>query len=225
MNILVNNGGVSQRCLAREGMLQLDKKIMMTNFTSHIALARALLPHMQDQAAGTTQIINISSLAGKCGLGLRTGYSAAKAAINGWFDALRAEEVALGTGIRILNVLPGSVRTQVANNALVGDGSKFGSTDPNIGAGLVVDYVGQRILAAAYAGLEESWIARPSGARGYGYKLTCSCDFWPRLNLVPFAHFLSLSLLSVGRIISYLLVPVLSLLDAPPHAAEIERVY
>ena len=173
MNILVNNGGVSQRCLAREGMLQLDKKIMMTNFTSHIALARALLPHMQEQPTGNAQIINISSLAGKCGLGLRTGYSGSKAAINGWFDALRAEEYALGTGIRILNVLPGSVRTQVANNALLGDGSKFGSTDPNIGAGLVVDYVGQRILAAAYAGLEESWIARPAGARGSGDDISC----------------------------------------------------
>ena len=42
----MNNGGVSQRCLARESMLQLDKRILMTDFTSHIALARALLPHM-----------------------------------------------------------------------------------------------------------------------------------------------------------------------------------
>jgi short-subunit dehydrogenase len=73
-------------------------------------------------------------------MGLRTGYSAAKAGVLGWMDALRCEEVALGTGVKILNVCPGSVRTQISNNALIGDGSKFDSTDPNISAGLMVEY-------------------------------------------------------------------------------------
>jgi NAD(P)-dependent dehydrogenase (short-subunit alcohol dehydrogenase family) len=36
---------------------------MMTDFTSHVALCRALLPHMQEQA-GSAQIINVSALAG-----------------------------------------------------------------------------------------------------------------------------------------------------------------
>ncbi len=34
-------------------MLQLDKRIMMTDFTSHIALARALLPHMHGDQTRT----------------------------------------------------------------------------------------------------------------------------------------------------------------------------
>ena len=44
------------------------------------------------------------------------------------------------TGVKILNVCPGSVRTQISNNALMGDGSKFGVLDPNISAGLHVEY-------------------------------------------------------------------------------------
>jgi NAD(P)-dependent dehydrogenase (short-subunit alcohol dehydrogenase family) len=60
VNILVNNGGVSQRCLARESMLQLDKRLMMTNFTSHIALARALLPHMQGDYINAHAVLTLS---------------------------------------------------------------------------------------------------------------------------------------------------------------------
>lgn len=182
VNILVNNGGVSQRCLARESMLQLDKRITMTDFTSHIALARALLPHMHDQGAGNAQIINISSLAGKCGIGLRSGYCAAKAAVLGWMDALRAEEAALGTGVKILNVCPGSVSTQISNNALMGDGSKFGVTDPNIATGLPVEYCCERVLAAAYAELEESWIARPQEL--FPFYLYQYFPFWMRRTML-----------------------------------------
>ena len=44
------------------------------------------------------------------------------------------------TGVKILNVCPGSVRTQISSNALMGDGSKFGVSDPNISAGLHAEY-------------------------------------------------------------------------------------
>jgi hypothetical protein len=40
------------------------------------------------------------AIPGKCGMGLRSGYCGAKAAVLAWMDALRAEEVALGTGRR-----------------------------------------------------------------------------------------------------------------------------
>ena len=110
-------------------------------------------------ARGGGRIINIASVAGKVGVPLRTAYCGAKHALIGFFDALRLEEHARGTGVRVSNVCPGSVRTSIAVNAAMGDGSKRGQTDANIEAGLDVAWVADRILAAADCGVDESWIA------------------------------------------------------------------
>ena len=48
--------------------------------------------------ANTCLCIFARAIPGKCGIGLRSGYCGAKAAVLGWMDALRAEEAALGTG-------------------------------------------------------------------------------------------------------------------------------
>ena len=110
-------------------------------------------------ARGGGRIINIASVAGKIGVPLRTAYCGAKHALIGFFDALRLEEHARGTGVRVSNVCPGSVRTSIAVNAAMGDGSKRGTTDANIEAGLDVTWVAGRILAAADSGVDETWIA------------------------------------------------------------------
>ena len=47
-----------------------------------------------------------------------------------FFDSLRVEVAE--HGISVTNVCPGSVATDVARNALTGDGSNFGGSDPNI---------------------------------------------------------------------------------------------
>ena len=55
----------------------------------------------------------------------------------GFFDALRAEEYARGSGIRVTNACPGSVRTNVARNAVLGKkGVLRGDSDANIDAGV-----------------------------------------------------------------------------------------
>ena len=45
VDILINNGGISQRSLIAETDLQVDKKIMEVDYFGTIALTKALLPH------------------------------------------------------------------------------------------------------------------------------------------------------------------------------------
>eukprot|EP00930_Biecheleria_cincta_P008283 TRINITY_DN109699_c0_g1_i1.p1 TRINITY_DN109699_c0_g1~~TRINITY_DN109699_c0_g1_i1.p1 ORF type:complete len:338 (-),score=64.99 TRINITY_DN109699_c0_g1_i1:107-1015(-) len=160
VDVLVNNGGYSSRAVARETVgISQDVRMMQVNFLSAVALTKSVLPTMIRRKQGL--IINMSSLAGKFGSPLRTLYCGAKHAMMGWFDALRAEEAAFQSGVRVCNICPGSIKTDVAVNAVTADGSKRGYSDPNIDNGLDVKFTCDRILAAAYTGLDEAWIAKP----------------------------------------------------------------
>jgi short-subunit dehydrogenase len=73
-------------------------------------------------------------VAGRIGAPLRTAYSAAKFGLIGYMDALRTE-VDRSHNIKVTNILPGSVATDVSRNALTSDGSKRGMSDAVIDAG------------------------------------------------------------------------------------------
>jgi short-subunit dehydrogenase len=75
-----------------------------------------------------------ASVAGKVGVPLRTGYCAAKHAVMGFFDALRAEVE--DDGILVSTITPGFIRTEISRNALAADGSAFGEEDENIAGGM-----------------------------------------------------------------------------------------
>jgi short-subunit dehydrogenase len=85
MDFLFNNGGVSTRALARDSGFDLDLKVMKIDFLSYACIAKEVLPRMIAQKQG--HFVNISSLAGKAGINLRSSYCAAKFAILGHFDS------------------------------------------------------------------------------------------------------------------------------------------
>jgi len=89
IDILINNGGISQRSKALETAVEVDRKIMEVNFFGAVALTKAVLPYMIAQKSG--YIVSLSSLMGKIGFYNRTGYSASKHALHGFFDSLRLE--------------------------------------------------------------------------------------------------------------------------------------
>ncbi len=62
-------------------------------------------------------------------------------------DALRAECETVH-GLRVLNILPGSVATNVAANALTADGVPQGHSDPQIDNGIPADECAVEIVAA-----------------------------------------------------------------------------
>ena len=166
IDILVNNAGVSQRSLAIDTAPEVYRSLIDIDLLAPILLTQAVLPEMA--ARGRGHIVAISSVAGRLGPVLRSGYAAAKHGLIGYCDALRAE-VESAYGIRVTTVLPGSVRTEVAANALMADGSRRGTSDANIEAGMDPAECARQILDGIAAGTRELIVAE--GGEAYAAEL------------------------------------------------------
>ena len=129
VDILINNAGVSQRSLAVQTHPQVHTDLINIDLIAPIWLTQLQLPKMVE--AGGAHIVAISSVAGRIGPPLRTAYAAAKHGLIGYMDALRSE-VETRHNIKVTNILPGSVATDISRNALTKDGSKRGKSDENI---------------------------------------------------------------------------------------------
>ena len=151
VDILVNNAGISQRSLALDTGFDVYRTVMEVDFFAPLRLTQLVLPAMV--ARGSGGIVNIASVAGKIGSPLRTGYCAAKHALVGWSDALRAEIAQYGVAVHV--VCPGFVRTNVATNAVQGDGSTRGRSDADIEAGISPESAAATILSSIAAGTRE----------------------------------------------------------------------
>ncbi|MHA7924460.1 MAG: SDR family oxidoreductase [Marinobacter sp.] len=134
IDLLVNNAGVSQRSLCKDTDMSVYQKLMDVDVMGQIALTKAVLPHMLERGSGHLAVT--SSVAGKVGAPMRTGYCAAKHAVMGFFDALRAEVE--GQGVSVSTITPGFIRTDISRNALAGDGSAYGKEDEDIATGMDV---------------------------------------------------------------------------------------
>lgn len=167
VDVLVNNAGISQRSLAVDTVPDVYDRLLDTDLRAPIHLTQTLLPRMVERRGG--MIVMISSVAGRLGPVLRTGYAAAKHGLIGYADALRAE-VEQAYGLRVINVLPGSVRTGVAANALQADGSARGESDANIEAGMDPAECASHILAGLAEGQREIVIAEGGEAYAAGLR-------------------------------------------------------
>ncbi len=156
IDILINNAGVSQRSLALDTEFDVYRTIMEIDFFAPLRLTQLVLPAMVARGGGA--IVNNASVAGKVGSPLRTGYCAAKHAMVGWSDALRAEIAQYGVSVHV--VTPGFVATGIAANALKGDGSVNGPSDDPVNAGITIDEAAAIILAALAADVPEIPVGR-----------------------------------------------------------------
>jgi len=135
IDMLINNAGLSQRSKCVDTSMAVYRTLFEVDVLGQIALTKAVLRQMLQQGSGHMAVT--SSVAGKMGAPYRTGYCAAKHAVMGFFDALRAE--VMDHGIHVTTITPGFVKTAVSDNALRGDGTKFNRTDSNIAKGMDVD--------------------------------------------------------------------------------------
>ena len=136
--------------------MQVYKTMFELNVLGQIALTKAVLPVMVEQGAG--HLLVTSSVAGKVGVPLRTGYCAAKHAVVGFFDSLRSEVAYLG--IRVTTIIPGFIRTSIGSNALTGSGQPTGKPESDIDAGMDVSQCAGVVLQGIADGLEESqWVS------------------------------------------------------------------
>lgn len=154
IDVLINNGGFSQRSAAVETPEKLERELMEVNYFSAVNLTRAVLPYMLRQKQG--QVVVISSIAGKFGFYLRSSYSAAKHALHGYFESLRLETE--GKGIRTLLICPGKIKTAVSVNAVLADGTKHDQMDPSHQSALSAEACAQQIMKGMLEEKEEIFI-------------------------------------------------------------------
>jgi short-subunit dehydrogenase len=154
IDILVCNGGISQRSLTKDTPLEIDRKIMEINFFGTIALTKTVLPYLLKQKSG--HIIVTSSIAGKFGFYFRSAYSASKHALHGFFESLRME--AHNDNIKIMLVCPGKIKTNISLNAITENGDKHGKMDGATEQGLSSDKCAAQILNGIKNNNEELFV-------------------------------------------------------------------
>ena len=154
IDILINNGGISQRSLAKETKIKVDREIMEVDYFGTVALTKYLLPHFLKRKSG--HYVVTSSVMGIIGTPYRSGYAAAKHALHGFFDSLRAE--VWKENIFVTLICPGWIRTNITLNAVVGDGSKLNQMDKTTEHGLSPAECARQIVKAIIKKKEEVYI-------------------------------------------------------------------
>ena len=164
VDILINNAGMTQRDQVAETSMEVYRLLMEVNFLAAADLTKKVLPGML--ARGSGQIVAVSSLMGKFASPQRSGYAAAKHALQGFMDALRAE--VHDAGIQVLVASPGFVNTDVSRNALRGDGSRHGKMDPSQATAISAENCAEQIIVAMTKGRAEVF---PGGKERVGLLL------------------------------------------------------
>ena len=156
IDILVNNGGISQRSLVIETDVAVDRRIMEVDYFSGVVLTKKLLPAMVAKGGG--HIVAISSIVGMFGFPLRSAYSAAKHAMHGFYETVWAE---LHTqGIRVTVVCPGRILTDVSLHALTKDGTPHGEMDHGQANGITAETCARKIIRAVRKNKREVYIGQ-----------------------------------------------------------------
>lgn len=144
IDYLIVNGGISQRSLASETPISVDRRLMEINYFGNISITKAVLPHMIKQQSG--HIVTVSSIVGTFGFPLRSAYSATKHALHGFYETLRFEHKK--DNINVTVVIPGRIKTNVSINALNKNGEQHGEMDPGQDTGMSAEECSRQMIKA-----------------------------------------------------------------------------
>lgn len=103
IDILINNAAIEKFRPFQNYTLEDTQSILTTNLLSPIELTRLVMPSMLERNSG--HIVNISSGSGKKGAPYNSIYSASKAGLIMWSDAIRQELADTNVGVSV--VCPG----------------------------------------------------------------------------------------------------------------------
>lgn len=154
VDVLFCNAGISQRTSVEDTSMEMLERIMRIDFYAPVAMAKAILPKMLSDGGGHVAVT--TSIAGKFGFPLRCAYSAAKHALDGFFETLQAEYS--DKGIVTTLVCPGRVQTQISVNALDKGGQKHGLMDPGQAGGITADKAAKKIVRSIAKGRREVFV-------------------------------------------------------------------
>jgi short-subunit dehydrogenase len=117
LHLLVNNAGASWRGRFAESGWANVQRHMALNFEAPVRLTEAVLPLLRRTASGVggagarrVAVVNVASTAARVSRPGAGAYSASKAALAAWTDALALEE--LPNGVHVGLVMPGFVPTE-----------------------------------------------------------------------------------------------------------------
>jgi short-subunit dehydrogenase len=157
IDLLINNGGISQRALVTETNLEVEKKIFDVNYFGTVELSRHMAKHMIARGSGHINVV--SSVLGKLSVPGRSTYCSSKHALHGYFNSLRAELHQYGVGVSI--VTPGYIKSQVSVNAVTSDGSSHSKMDIQQQKGMDTDKFARNMLKKIAQGRLEFAIGGP----------------------------------------------------------------
>jgi short-subunit dehydrogenase len=140
IDIWVNNAGHGLLDSVATVDMEACRETFETNFFAVVSATQAVVPVMKQQGSGA--IINISSVAGHIPLPFHSIYSATKFAMNAMGKAARVE--LSRSGIQVITVCPGYVRTDFGPNALRGKEMK--TVRPSRVRGISVERVARAVL-------------------------------------------------------------------------------
>lgn len=141
IDFLINNAGITQRSAFVDTDTSVYRKVMDVNFFGALYCTKAAIKSLIDRQGA---IVVTSSHAGYAPLLGRTGYSASKHALHGFFESLRTE--VKGMGVHVMMLCPGFTKTHLQDRALDGDGSVSRHPQSKVGAEDTPEHVAQAVF-------------------------------------------------------------------------------
>lgn len=140
IDVWINNAGHGLLDSVSQMDMSACQEMFETNFFGALTAMQKVIPIMAQQGGGT--IVNISSVAGHIPLPFNAAYSATKFALNAIGKAARVE--LKKSGIHVLTVCPGYVRTKFGENAT--QGRELKKVRPNSVRGITAERVARATL-------------------------------------------------------------------------------
>lgn len=142
LDLLIHNAGIAQKGMVIENDMEVDRRIMETNYFGTIQLTKEVLPLFCEQGYGWFGVV--TSIAGVVGVPGRSAYSASKHALHGFFDSLRAESFACDLQVSV--IMPGFIHTHITVKELKGDGTPYGKVEKSHRLGMSPEDCARKII-------------------------------------------------------------------------------
>jgi short-subunit dehydrogenase len=153
LDILVNNAGVGAMGLFEDADPQRVRRIMEVNFFALVEMTRSALPLLKKGVKPI--LVNVSSILGHRGVPHSSEYSAAKFAVSGFSESVRAEFTRLG--IDVLVVCPGTTETEFFDRVLERTASPNWPEHKPVSAAYVADQIVRAMRAGRHEIIPYHW--------------------------------------------------------------------
>ncbi|MCG9748685.1 SDR family oxidoreductase [Shewanella sp. Isolate8] len=166
LDILVNNAGMTMwsRFEDLEDLAILER-VMRVNYLAPAMLTHYSLPYLK---ASRGQIVVVASVAGLTGVPTRSGYSASKHAVMGFFDSLRIELAE--HDVAVTHICPDFVVSEIHKRALDGKGKPLGKSPMQEAKIITAEQCAQMMLPAI-VGRKRLLITSLRGRLGRWFKI------------------------------------------------------